>query len=46
MFPPHKLSIKQKVMLVIMLASITVLLVAASAFMIYDLVTIRQTEVE
>ena len=43
MFPPYRSSIKQKVMLVIMLASITVLLVAATAFMIYDPVTVRQT---
>jgi PAS domain S-box-containing protein len=39
-------SIKRKVMRVIMLASIAVLLVAAMAFMIFDLVTFRQTMVQ
>ena len=43
MLPPPKSSIKQKVMLVILLTSITVLLVAATAFVLYDLVTVRQT---
>ncbi|HEY4952765.1 MAG TPA: PAS domain-containing protein, partial [Verrucomicrobiae bacterium] len=42
---PHKSSIKRKVMTVIMLASITVVLVTVAAFMIYDLVTFRQTMV-
>ena len=39
---PAKTSIKRKVMLVIMLASATVLLVTTSAFMVYDIVTFRQ----
>jgi PAS domain S-box-containing protein len=40
---PQKTSIKRKVIAVIMLASIGVLLVTVTAFMIYDLVTFRQT---
>ena len=37
-----KNSIKRKVMLVIMIASATVLLVTVAAFMVYDMVTFRQ----
>src|SRR5271154_4634215 len=41
-----KSSIKRKVTIVIMRASIAVLLVTVAAFMIYDLVTFRQTMVQ
>jgi PAS domain S-box-containing protein len=39
--PPRQSSIKSKVMLAIMLASVTVLLVTVAAFMVYDVVTFR-----
>jgi PAS domain S-box-containing protein len=42
----HKSSIKRKVMTAIMLASIAVLLMTVVAFMVYDLVTFRQTMVQ
>ncbi|HEV2692590.1 MAG TPA: PAS domain S-box protein [Verrucomicrobiae bacterium] len=42
MTTPPRTSIKRKVMLVIMLASATVLLVTVAAFMVYDVVTFRQ----
>ncbi|MGA2030207.1 MAG: ATP-binding protein [Verrucomicrobiota bacterium] len=42
----HKSSIKRKVTIVIMRASVAVLLVTVAAFMIYDLVTFRQTMVQ
>jgi PAS domain S-box-containing protein len=43
MMRPHKSSIRRKVTIVIMRASIAVLLVTVVAFMTYDLVTFRQT---
>jgi PAS domain S-box-containing protein len=46
MIPPRKSSIKRKVTIVIMRASIGVLLVTVAAFMIYDLVTFRETMVQ
>jgi signal transduction histidine kinase/ActR/RegA family two-component response regulator/HAMP domain-containing protein len=46
MIRPHKSSIKRKVTIVIMRASIAVLLVTVAAFMAYDLVTFRQTMVQ
>ncbi len=46
MTPPAKSPIKRKVMQVIMLASITVMLVTVTAFIVYDLVTFRQTMVQ
>ncbi|HTA95981.1 MAG TPA: CHASE sensor domain-containing protein, partial [Verrucomicrobiae bacterium] len=42
----HKSSIKRKVMTAIMLASFAALLVTVAAFMVYDLVTFRQTMVQ
>jgi PAS domain S-box-containing protein len=46
MTQPYKSSIKRKVMTAIMLASLAVLLVTVAAFMVYDLVTFRQTMVQ
>jgi PAS domain S-box-containing protein len=40
------LSIKRKVMAVIMLTSVTVLLLTAAAFMVYDLITYRQVMIK
>jgi PAS domain S-box-containing protein len=46
MTQPHKSTIKRKVMTAIMLASFAALLVTVAAFMVYDLVTFRQTMVQ
>lgn len=45
MKPPHKTSIKRKVMAAIMRTSVAVLLLTVVAFMFYDLVTFRQAMV-